>query len=78
MYRSQCNLDFDWIVNMLERVQVGEFKSSPPKRKKNICSAVILLTGKRSLERRLGDLRLLRVRQATNLRTPVDFLAIQT
>ncbi|XP_073319361.1 telomerase reverse transcriptase [Pagrus major] len=32
---------------------------------------------KRSLERRLGDLRLSRVRQATNLRTPVDFLAIQ-
>ncbi|XP_070777821.1 telomerase reverse transcriptase [Enoplosus armatus] len=33
---------------------------------------------KRSLERRLGDLRLARVRQATNPRTPVDFLAIQT
>ncbi|XP_056254520.1 telomerase reverse transcriptase isoform X2 [Seriola aureovittata] len=32
---------------------------------------------KRSLERRLGDLRLARVRQATNPRTPVDFLAIQ-
>ncbi|XP_076610261.1 telomerase reverse transcriptase [Chaetodon auriga] len=33
---------------------------------------------KRSLEQRLGDLRLARVRQATNPRTPVDFLAIQT
>uniref|UniRef100_A0A3Q1FNP9 Telomerase reverse transcriptase n=1 Tax=Acanthochromis polyacanthus TaxID=80966 RepID=A0A3Q1FNP9_9TELE len=33
---------------------------------------------KRSLERRLGDLRLARVRQATNPRIPVDFLAIQT
>nr|XP_046274010.1 telomerase reverse transcriptase [Scatophagus argus] len=33
---------------------------------------------KRSLERRLGDLRLARVRQATNPRTPVDFVAIQT
>ncbi|TKS88925.1 Telomerase reverse transcriptase [Collichthys lucidus] len=33
---------------------------------------------KRSLERRLGDLRLARVRQATNPRTPVDFLAIRT
>ncbi|KAG8005091.1 Telomerase reverse transcriptase [Nibea albiflora] len=33
---------------------------------------------KRSLERRLGDLRLARVRQATNPRTPVDFLAIKT
>ncbi|XP_035537863.1 telomerase reverse transcriptase [Morone saxatilis] len=33
---------------------------------------------KRSLERRLGDLRLARVRQATNPRTPDDFLAIQT
>ncbi|KAM9340096.1 telomerase reverse transcriptase [Symphorus nematophorus] len=33
---------------------------------------------KRSLERRLGDLRLARVRQATNPRTPLDFLAIQT
>ncbi|XP_047460477.1 telomerase reverse transcriptase isoform X2 [Mugil cephalus] len=33
---------------------------------------------KRSLERRLGDLRLARVRQVTNPRTPVDFLAIQT
>ncbi|XP_042083970.1 telomerase reverse transcriptase isoform X1 [Haplochromis burtoni] len=33
---------------------------------------------KRSLERRLGDLRLARVRQAANPRTPVDFLAIQT
>ncbi|XP_034456325.1 telomerase reverse transcriptase [Hippoglossus hippoglossus] len=32
---------------------------------------------KRSLERRLGDMRLARVRQATNPRTPVDFLAIQ-
>ncbi|XP_071355538.1 telomerase reverse transcriptase [Trachinotus anak] len=32
---------------------------------------------KRSLERRLGDLRLARVRQATNPRTPVDLLAIQ-
>ncbi|XP_058474618.1 telomerase reverse transcriptase [Solea solea] len=32
---------------------------------------------KRSLERRLGDLRLARVRQATNPKTPVDFLAIQ-
>ncbi|XP_074469648.1 telomerase reverse transcriptase [Sebastes fasciatus] len=32
---------------------------------------------KRRLERRLGDLRLARVRQATNPRTPVDFLAIQ-
>uniref|UniRef100_UPI0037E8C812 telomerase reverse transcriptase n=1 Tax=Semicossyphus pulcher TaxID=241346 RepID=UPI0037E8C812 len=32
---------------------------------------------KRSLERRLGDLRLARVRQATNPRIPVDFLAIQ-
>ncbi|XP_070702336.1 telomerase reverse transcriptase [Pempheris klunzingeri] len=32
---------------------------------------------KRSLERRLGDLRLARVRQATNPRTPLDFLAIQ-
>uniref|UniRef100_A0A8D3EBU5 Telomerase reverse transcriptase n=1 Tax=Scophthalmus maximus TaxID=52904 RepID=A0A8D3EBU5_SCOMX len=32
---------------------------------------------KRSLERCLGDLRLARVRQATNPRTPVDFLAIQ-
>lgn len=32
---------------------------------------------KRSLEQRLGDLRLARVRQATNPRTPVDFLAIQ-
>ncbi|TDH04403.1 hypothetical protein EPR50_G00151130 [Perca flavescens] len=32
---------------------------------------------KRSLERRLGDLRLARVRQAANPRTPVDFLAIQ-
>ncbi|XP_069032065.1 telomerase reverse transcriptase [Embiotoca jacksoni] len=33
---------------------------------------------KRSLERRLGDLRLARVRQATNPRTPVDLMAIQT
>ncbi|KAM4539818.1 telomerase reverse transcriptase [Odontesthes bonariensis] len=33
---------------------------------------------KRSLERRLGDLRLARVRQASNPRTPFDFLAIQT
>ncbi|KAK9527185.1 hypothetical protein VZT92_015842 [Zoarces viviparus] len=33
---------------------------------------------KRSLERRLGDMRLARVRQATNPRTPVDFLAIRT
>uniref|UniRef100_A0A672YP60 Telomerase reverse transcriptase n=1 Tax=Sphaeramia orbicularis TaxID=375764 RepID=A0A672YP60_9TELE len=33
---------------------------------------------KRSLERRLGDLRLARVRQATSPRTPVDFFAIQT
>ncbi len=41
-----------------------------------IYSAVILLTGKRSLEWRLGDLRLARVRQAANPRTPVDFLAI--
>ncbi|XP_049891568.1 telomerase reverse transcriptase-like isoform X1 [Epinephelus moara] len=32
---------------------------------------------KRSLERRLGDLRLARVRQATKPRTPEDFLAIQ-
>ncbi|XP_075868222.1 telomerase reverse transcriptase isoform X2 [Nelusetta ayraudi] len=32
---------------------------------------------KRSLERRLGDLRLARVRQATNPRIPDDFLAIQ-
>uniref|UniRef100_A0A665T7W5 Telomerase reverse transcriptase n=1 Tax=Echeneis naucrates TaxID=173247 RepID=A0A665T7W5_ECHNA len=32
---------------------------------------------KRSLERQLGDLRLARVRQATNPRIPVDFLAIQ-
>ncbi|XP_068587383.1 telomerase reverse transcriptase isoform X3 [Cebidichthys violaceus] len=32
---------------------------------------------KRSLERRLGDMRLARVRQATNPRTPVDFWAIQ-
>ncbi|XP_034560573.1 telomerase reverse transcriptase [Notolabrus celidotus] len=32
---------------------------------------------KRSLEWRLGDLRLARVRQATNPRIPVDFLAIQ-
>ncbi|XP_069372471.1 telomerase reverse transcriptase isoform X1 [Paralichthys olivaceus] len=32
---------------------------------------------KRSLERRLGDMRLARVRQATNPRTPVDFLSIQ-
>ncbi|XP_054461486.1 telomerase reverse transcriptase [Anoplopoma fimbria] len=32
---------------------------------------------KRSLERRLGDLRLARVRQATNPRTPLDFMAIQ-
>ncbi|KAM8841254.1 telomerase reverse transcriptase isoform 2-T2 [Spinachia spinachia] len=32
---------------------------------------------KRSLERRLGDVRLARVRQATNPRTPGDFLAIQ-
>ncbi|PWA15361.1 hypothetical protein CCH79_00008516 [Gambusia affinis] len=32
---------------------------------------------KRSLERRLGDLRLARVRQASNPRTPVDFLAIR-
>ncbi|XP_062265963.1 telomerase reverse transcriptase [Platichthys flesus] len=31
---------------------------------------------KRSLERRLGDMRLARVRQAANPRTPVDFLAI--
>ncbi|XP_029299449.1 telomerase reverse transcriptase [Cottoperca gobio] len=36
-----------------------------------------LHTRKRRLERRLGDLRLARVRQATNPRTPVDFLAIQ-
>ncbi|XP_008285832.1 telomerase reverse transcriptase [Stegastes partitus] len=33
---------------------------------------------KRSLERRLGDLRLSRVRQAANPRTPADLLAIQT
>ncbi|XP_061671150.1 telomerase reverse transcriptase [Syngnathoides biaculeatus] len=33
---------------------------------------------KRSLERRLGDLRLARVRQAANPRTPVDFLTIRT
>ncbi|XP_061596996.1 telomerase reverse transcriptase [Cololabis saira] len=32
---------------------------------------------KRSLERRLGDLRLARVRQAANPRTPPDFLSIQ-
>ncbi|KAK2921289.1 telomerase reverse transcriptase [Channa argus] len=32
---------------------------------------------KRSLERRLGDLRLARVRQATNPRIPVDFLALE-
>ncbi|XP_040044810.2 telomerase reverse transcriptase isoform X1 [Gasterosteus aculeatus] len=32
---------------------------------------------KRSLERRLGDVRLARVRQATNPRTPGDFFAIQ-
>lgn len=32
---------------------------------------------KRSLERRLGDLRLARVRQASNPRTPMDFLAIR-
>uniref|UniRef100_A0A3B5KXR5 Telomerase reverse transcriptase n=1 Tax=Xiphophorus couchianus TaxID=32473 RepID=A0A3B5KXR5_9TELE len=32
---------------------------------------------KRRLERRLGDLRLARVRQASNPRTPVDFLAIR-
>uniref|UniRef100_A0A8C5EWV5 Telomerase reverse transcriptase n=1 Tax=Gouania willdenowi TaxID=441366 RepID=A0A8C5EWV5_GOUWI len=32
---------------------------------------------KRSLERRLGDLRLARVRQAANPRIPVDFLPIQ-
>ncbi|XP_059205531.1 telomerase reverse transcriptase [Centropristis striata] len=32
---------------------------------------------KRSLERRLGDLRLARVRQAANPRIPLDFLAIQ-
>ncbi|XP_018556913.1 telomerase reverse transcriptase isoform X1 [Lates calcarifer] len=32
---------------------------------------------KRSLEWRLGDLRLARVRQATNPRTPVDFLTIR-
>ncbi|XP_012706833.2 telomerase reverse transcriptase [Fundulus heteroclitus] len=32
---------------------------------------------KRSLERQLGDLRLARVRQASNPRTPKDFLAIQ-
>ncbi|KAM9855184.1 telomerase reverse transcriptase [Aulostomus maculatus] len=32
---------------------------------------------KRSLERRLGNLRLARVRQATNPRTPTDFLTIQ-
>ncbi|KAM6899371.1 telomerase reverse transcriptase [Xenentodon cancila] len=32
---------------------------------------------KRSLERRLGDLRLARVRQAANPRTPLDFLSIQ-
>ncbi|XP_068431082.1 telomerase reverse transcriptase isoform X2 [Clinocottus analis] len=32
---------------------------------------------KRSLERRLGDMRLARVRQATTPRTPVDFLAMQ-
>ncbi|KAM6903800.1 telomerase reverse transcriptase-like [Lycodopsis pacificus] len=36
-----------------------------------------LHTRKRSVERRLGDMRLARVRQATNPRTPVDFLAIQ-
>ncbi|XP_077363859.1 telomerase reverse transcriptase isoform X2 [Festucalex cinctus] len=33
---------------------------------------------KRSLEHRLGDLRLARVRQAANPRIPVDFLTIQT
>ncbi|XP_057684121.1 telomerase reverse transcriptase isoform X2 [Corythoichthys intestinalis] len=33
---------------------------------------------KRSLERRLGDLPLARVRQAANPRTPTDFLTIQT
>ncbi|KAM3858645.1 telomerase reverse transcriptase [Diretmus argenteus] len=32
---------------------------------------------KRGLERRLGDLRLARVRQATNPRIPVEFMAIQ-
>ncbi|XP_061885322.1 telomerase reverse transcriptase isoform X2 [Entelurus aequoreus] len=32
---------------------------------------------KRSLERRLGDLKLARVRQAANPRTPVDFLTIK-
>ncbi|KAM4725137.1 telomerase reverse transcriptase isoform 2-T2 [Anableps anableps] len=32
---------------------------------------------KRSLERRLGDLRLARVRQASNPRIPMDFLAIR-
>ncbi|XP_068432223.1 telomerase reverse transcriptase-like [Clinocottus analis] len=32
---------------------------------------------KRSLERRLGDMRLARVRQAMTPRTPVDFLAMQ-
>uniref|UniRef100_H3C688 Telomerase reverse transcriptase n=1 Tax=Tetraodon nigroviridis TaxID=99883 RepID=H3C688_TETNG len=33
---------------------------------------------KRSLEQRLGDLRLARVRQAAQPKTPVDFLAIRT
>ncbi|XP_034016740.1 telomerase reverse transcriptase isoform X2 [Thalassophryne amazonica] len=33
---------------------------------------------KRSLEKRLGDLRLARIRQATNPRIPTDFLPIQT
>ncbi|KAK5598907.1 hypothetical protein CRENBAI_002116 [Crenichthys baileyi] len=32
---------------------------------------------KRSLERRLGDLRLARVRQASNPKTPMDFVAIR-
>lgn len=39
--------------------------------------SVPVCTGKRSLERRLGDLRLARVRQATNPRIPDDFLAIE-
>lgn len=34
--------------------------------------------GKRRLEQCLGDLRLARVRQAANPRTPLDFLAIKT
>uniref|UniRef100_A0A672GU47 Telomerase reverse transcriptase n=1 Tax=Salarias fasciatus TaxID=181472 RepID=A0A672GU47_SALFA len=44
---------------------------------KSVESVFLIFPGKRSLERRLGDLRLARVRQAATPRIPTDFLAIR-